>query len=266
MSGNVVAVSSGKGGVGKTSLTVNLAVALAANGKKVLVCDGDLGLANVDITLGLKPEFDLHHVLSGEKTLQQIVVQGPKGVGVIPAASGISKMLELSSTERLEMGLAFAELSRQYDVVLLDTAAGIGQDVLSFLAGAQHVIVVVCDEPTSLTDAYALIKVSATERRVSRFQIVANKVNGARHGLQVYKKLLNATDQFLDVNLSYLGAVPTDQRLLESIRERTPIISLYPRSQASTAIREIAGGLEKLLKSDIETDGIAALFKTHDMS
>lgn len=266
MSGNVVAVSSGKGGVGKTSLTVNLAVALAADGKKVLVCDGDLGLANVDITLGLKPQFDLHHVLSGEKTLEQIVIQGPEGVGVIPAASGISKMLELSQAERLEMGLAFAELSRQYDVVLLDTAAGIGQDVLSFLSGAQHVIVVVCDEPTSLTDAYALIKVSATERRVSRFQIVANKVKGAGHGLQVYKKLLHATDQFLDVNLSYLGAVPTDQRILESIKERTPVMSLYPRSQASTAIRDIAAGLQKLLNSDIETDGIAALFKTHDMS
>ena len=266
MSGNVVAVSSGKGGVGKTSLTVNLAVAWTANGKKVLVCDGDLGLANVDITLGLKPQFDLHHVLSGEKTLEQIVIQGPEGVGVIPAASGISKMLELSQAERLEMGLAFAELSRQYDVVLLDTAAGIGQDVLSFLSGAQHVIVVVCDEPTSLTDAYALIKVSATERRASRFQIVANKVKGAGHGLQVYKKLLNATDQFLDVNLSYLGAVPTDQRVLESIKERTPVMSLYPRSQASTAIRDIAEGLQKLLNSDIETDGIAALFKTHDMS
>jgi len=266
MSGNVVAVSSGKGGVGKTSLTVNLAVALAANGKKVLVCDGDLGLANVDITLGLKPQFDLHHVLSGEKTLEQIVIQGPEGLGVIPAASGISKMLELSSSERLEMGLAFAELSRQYDVVLLDTAAGIGQDVISFLSGAQHVIVVVCDEPTSLTDAYALIKVSATERRVSRFQIVANKVKSAGHGLQVYKKLLNATDQFLDVNLSYLGAVPVDQRVLESIRKKTPVVSLYPRSQASTAIRDIAEGVQKLLNSDIETDGIAALFKTHDMS
>ena len=105
MSGNVVAVSSGKGGVGKTSLTVNLAVALAATGKKVLVCDGDLGLANVDITLGLKPEFDLHHVLSGERTLDQIVIEGPQGVGVIPAASGISKMLELSPAQRLEMGL-----------------------------------------------------------------------------------------------------------------------------------------------------------------
>ena len=266
MSGNVVAVSSGKGGVGKTSLTVNLAVALAATGKKVLVCDGDLGLANVDITLGLKPEFDLHHVLSGERTLDQIVIEGPQGVGVIPAASGISKMLELSHAQRLEMGLAFTELSRQYDVVLLDTAAGIGQDVISFLSGAHQVIVVVCDEPTSLTDAYALIKVSATERRVSRFQIVANKVKGAAHGIQVYKKLLNATDQFLDVNLSYLGAVPADQRMLESIKERTPVVNLYPRSQASVAIREIAHNLEKLLTIDIETDGIAALFKQHDMS
>ena len=266
MSGNLVAVSSGKGGVGKTSLTVNFAVALAMAGKKVLVCDGDLGLANVDITLGLKPQYDLHHVLSGEKTLEQIVIKGPEGLGVIPAASGIAKMLELTPTERLEMGLAFTELSHQYDVVLLDTAAGIGQDVISFLSGANHVIVVVCDEPTSLTDAYALIKVSASERKVRRFQIVANKVKGRAHGLQVYKKLLNATDQFLDVNLSYLGAVPTDQRVLESIKERTPVVSLYPRSQASVAIRDIAQNLEKLLAFDIEADGVAALFKQHDMS
>ena len=148
---------------------------------------------------------------------------------MIPAASGISKMLELSPAERLEMGLAFTELSRQYDVVLLDTAAGIGQDVISFCP-VRTTIVVVCDEPTSLTDAYALIKVSATERRVSRFQIVANKVKGAAHGIQVYKKLLNATDQFLDVNLSYLGAVPTDQRVLESIKERTPVVD-YTRAR-----------------------------------
>ena len=205
MPGNVVAVSSGKGGVGKTSLTVNLAVALAGRGKKVLVCDADLGLANVDITLGLKPQYDLQHVLAGERTLDEIVIEGPQGVGVIPAASGIARMLELSAAERLEMGLAFTALSERYDLVLLDTAAGIGQDVISFLSGANHVIVVVCDEPTSLTDAYALIKVSASERKVRRFQIVANKVKGSAHGLQVYKKLLNATDQFLDVNLSYLG-------------------------------------------------------------
>ena len=266
MPGNVVAVSSGKGGVGKTSLTVNLAVALASNGKKVLVCDADLGLANVDITLGLKPQYDLQHVMSGERTLDEIVIEGPQGIGVIPAASGIARMLELSAAERLEMGLAFTALSERYDLVLLDTAAGIGQDVISFLAGAHHVIVVVCDEPTSLTDAYALIKVSASERKVRRFQIVANKVKGNAHGLQVYKKLLNATDQFLDVNLSYLGAVPTDHRMLESIRERTPVVSLYPRSQASVAIREIAASLEGLLNIDFETDGIAALFQQNDMS
>jgi flagellar biosynthesis protein FlhG len=125
---------------------------------------------------------------------------------------------------------------------------------------------VVCDEPTSLTDAYALIKVSASERKVRRFQIVANKVKGNAHGLQVYKKLLNATDQFLDVNLSYLGAVPTDHRMLESIRETTPVVSLYPRTQASVAIRDIAASLEERFTLDFETDGFAALFQKNDMS
>ena len=156
MPGNVVAVSSGKGGVGKTSLTVNLAVALAGRGKKVLVCDADLGLANVDITLGLKPQYDLQHVLAGERTLDEIVIEGPQGVGVIPAASGIARMLELSAAERLEMGLAFTALSERYDLVLLDTAAGIGQDVISFLSGANHVIVVVCDELVAHNHYYVI--------------------------------------------------------------------------------------------------------------
>ena len=124
----------------------------------------------------------------------------------------------------------------------------------------------VCDEPTSLTDAYALIKVSASERKVRRFQIVANKVKGSAQGLQVYQKLLNATDQFLDVNLSYLGAVPTDHRMLESIRERTPVVSLYQRTQASVAIRDIAASLEERFTLDFETDGFAALFQKNDMS
>jgi len=170
----VIAIASGKGGVGKTNVTVNIGVALATQGKKVVLLDADLGLANIDVMLGLHPQFNLLHVLEGDKSLKDIMVDGPSGLQIIPAASGVKKMAELSPAEHAGMIQAFSELDQHIDILLIDSAAGIADSVVSFTKAAQEVIVVVCDEPASITDAYALIKLLSREHGVERFHIIAN--------------------------------------------------------------------------------------------
>ncbi|MBT5052485.1 MinD/ParA family protein [Pseudomonadales bacterium] len=235
----VIAVTSGKGGVGKTNISVNLAASLSLAGQRVMLMDADLGLANVDVLLGLEPHFDLQHVISGEKSLDEIIVQGPLGIHVVPASSGVEKMAELTSVEHASLIAAFSELKQPIDVLIVDTAAGIADGVVSFAKACQEVIVVVCDEPTSLTDAYALIKVLSMRHGIKQFQILANMVKDESQGLNLYEKLLNTTDRFLEVGLKYLGAVPFDEQLRQSVRAQKPVIEAYPRSPAAKALVRI---------------------------
>ena len=235
----VIAVTSGKGGVGKTNVSVNLAASLSLAGQRVMLMDADLGLANVDVLLGLEPHFDLQHVISGEKSLDEIIVQGPLGIHVVPASSGVEKMAELTSVEHASLIAAFSELKQPIDVLIVDTAAGIADGVVSFAKACQEVIVVVCDEPTSLTDAYALIKVLSMRHGIKQFQILANMVKDESQGLNLYEKLLNTTDRFLEVGLKYLGAVPFDEQLRQSVRAQKPVIEAYPRSPAAKALVRI---------------------------
>ena len=235
----VIAVTSGKGGVGKTNISVNLAASLSLAGQRVMLMDADLGLANVDVLLGLEPHFDLQHVISGEKSLDEIIVEGPLGIHVVPASSGVEKMAELTSVEHASLIAAFNELKQPIDVLIVDTAAGIADGVVSFAKACQEVIVVVCDEPTSLTDAYALIKVLSMRHGIKQFQILANMVKDESQGLNLYEKLLNTTDRFLEVGLKYLGAVPFDEQLRQSVRAQKPVIEAYPRSPAAKALVRI---------------------------
>jgi len=237
----VIAITSGKGGVGKTNVSVNLAAALSSIGKSVLLMDADLGLGNVDVLLGLEPEFDLQHVISGDKSLDDIIVEGPAGIDVVPASSGVEQMAELSALEHASLISAFSELTRPLDVLIVDTAAGIADGVISFAKASQEVIVVVCDEPTSLTDAYALIKVLSTRHGIKKFHVLANMVKDEQQGLNLYEKLLNTTDRFLEVGLKYLGAVPFDQQLRRAVQKRQPVFSCYPRSDSAKALERIAG-------------------------
>ena len=232
----VIAVTSGKGGVGKTNISVNLAASLSLAGQRVMLMDADLGLANVDVLLGLEPHFDLQHVISGEKSLDEIIVEGPLGIHVVPASSGVERMAELTSVEHASLISAFSELKQPIDVLIVDTAAGIADGVVSFAKACQEVIVVVCDEPTSLTDAYALIKVLSMRHGIKQFQILANMVKDESQGLNLYEKLLNTTDRFLEVGLKYLGAVPFDEQLRQSVRAQKPVVEAYPRSPASKAL------------------------------
>lgn len=239
----VIAVTAGKGGVGKSNVSVNLAVALAQLNKNVLLLDADLGLANVDIMLGLHTKYNLSHVIQGICHLSDIILQGPGGIKVIPAASGTEFMTQLSPVEHAGIIDSFNELTEDLDYMIIDTAAGISDTVLSFTRSSQELIVVVCDEPTSLTDAYALIKVMSKRYEWTHFHILANMVRSLKDGRELFNKLFKVSEQFLDVHLDYLGAIPFDEHVHMAVKKQKPVLLAYPDSDASECLREISRGV-----------------------
>lgn len=236
----VIAVTSGKGGVGKTNVSVNIAVSLAQQGCSVLLFDADLGLANVDVALGLKPKFDISHVISGERTLEEVLMEGPAGIRIIPASSGITSLTSLSSQQQAGLIRAFAELTIPVDVMIVDTAAGIDRTVLSFVSACQDIIVVICDEPTSITDAYALIKVLSKECGVKRFQLLANMIDNDEQGRQLFDKICRVADRFLDIHLGYIGGIPRDDYLRKAVQRQSAVIELFPQSSSAQALAKVA--------------------------
>lgn len=236
----VIAVTGGKGGVGKTNISANLGVALAELGRRVVLLDADLGLANLDVVLGLHAERNLSHVMQGECSLEEIMVTGPKGLKVVPGASGIQQMAEMSQAEHAGLIHAFSEVANNVDVLLIDTAAGISDLVVSFSRAAQEQIVVVCDEPASITDAYAIIKLLNREHGVSRFRILANMVKSVQEGRNLYNKMCRVTDQYLDVMLTYMGSIPYDEQLRKAVRSQKPVVEAYPRSRVAQAFKNLA--------------------------
>ena len=236
----VLAVTGGKGGVGKTSVAVNMAAALSSAGRRVLLLDGDLGLANVDVFLGLTPRYTLAHVLNGERTLDEIVLLAPQGFQVVPAASGIAELANLDAPAHLSLVQAFSALATRVDVLIVDTAAGIAHGVTQFSQAAQHVLVVICDEPASLTDAYALIKVLSRHHGVRRFRVLANMVRSAGAGAELFRRFERVAERFLDVVLEYVGEIPEDECLRRAIRAQRPVGDAYPGSPAARAFKKLA--------------------------
>lgn len=236
----VIAVTGGKGGVGKTNVAVNLAIGMAEQGRRVALLDADLGLANVDILLGLNAEGTLEDVIRGDKTLSEIMVDGPGGIRIIPAASGVQHMAELGVQEHAGLIHAFSEIAPHIDVLIVDTAAGISDLVISFVRAAQEAIVVVCDEPTSITDAYALIKVLNLQYGIDHFRILANMTRSEKEGKALFGKLMNVSERFLDVALQYVGNIPHDEHLRRAVQRRKPVLEAYPRCAASKALRNLA--------------------------
>ncbi len=236
----VISVTGGKGGVGKSNICANMAIAMAMLGRRVMLLDADLGLANVDVLLGLHPGHTLGHVIRGEQRLEDIIVNGPAGVRVVPGASGLAAMASLSPSQHAGIVHAFSELAEDLDVLLIDTAAGISDDVLRFCEAASEVLVVVCDEPTSITDAYALIKVLSTERQVQRFRIITNMTHQAGDGRQLFEKLLRVTERFLDVTLDHAGSIPYDDRVWRAVQLQTPFVTAFPTSLAAAALKKLA--------------------------
>lgn len=240
----VITVASGKGGAGKTNLSVNLAISLSKLGGRVLLMDADMSLANVDVMLGLQARYNLSHVVSGEKTLSEVIVDGPAGIQIIPAASGIKKMAELTPIENANIINSFNELADDLDVLIVDTAAGIADSVVSLCRAAQEVVVVVCDEPASITDAYALIKVLSRDYQLTRFKLVANMARSKAESLRLYQKFSRVCEQFLQVKIDYFGMVPFDPALRDAVQKQVPVTLAYPTSPSAKAFRDMAKELQ----------------------
>ncbi|MFH1215697.1 MAG: MinD/ParA family protein [Pseudomonadota bacterium] len=240
----VICVTSGKGGVGKTNIVVNLAYCLAQKGKKVLVLDADLNLANVDVLLGLTPRYNLHHVFLGEKSLRDIVVKGPGGFSILPASSGILELAELTEEQKLYFLAEMSELGEQTDIVLIDTAAGINKNVIYFTLAAQERIIVLSPEPTSLTDAYALIKVLSTRHDVKKFRILVNSSQSEKEALAVFRQLTVVADRFLStISLDYLGHIPLDTKLPQAVRSQRLVVEIAPESPSAKKFVKLAAAL-----------------------
>lgn len=235
----VIAVTGGKGGVGKTNIAVNLSVSMAREGYDVMLLDADLGLANVDVVLGMNVSHTLADVFEGRKTLSEVIVTGPEGVRIVPAASGAAKLAYLDAAVQTALVRSFSDELSPPDVLIVDTGAGIDSTVQTFVSACKTVIVVINDEPASLTDAYALMKIMRNERGVRRFEVLANQVDTPIQGRGVYDRITRVTDKYLDVEVGYLGTVPADPYLKRAVQQRTALVTAYPRAPAAIAIRDI---------------------------
>lgn len=235
----VIAVTSGKGGVGKTTVAINLALALAASGQRTFLLDADLGLGNVDVMLGLKPGRNLTDVLEGRCVLDEAVVAGPGGLQVVPASSGVQRMADLSAGEHAGLIYAFSELRSEADALVVDTSAGISAGVIGFCNAAQEVLVVVCNEPASVTDAYATIKVLNQDYGRRRFRVLVNMAESAQEGQMLFGKLQEVTERFLDVTLDLVATVPDDPSVRRAIQRQRALMDCYPKSPAAAAFGQL---------------------------
>jgi len=237
----VFAVTSGKGGVGKTNIVGNLAITYQRMKKRVLIFDADLGLANIDIIFGISPKYTIEEVIKGEKELSQVIATGPEGVAIIPASSGVQGLSNLSEGHKINLLNEFDLLNNMYDILLIDTGAGISSNVIFFNLAAQEKIVVVTPEPTSITDAYALIKVMFKHHGTNKFIILMNMVRNEKEAMSVYRNLSRVVEKFMgSISLDYAGYIPYDKHLHESISRREPVTCCYPQSSSSQGFKKLA--------------------------
>lgn len=241
----VIAIGGGKGGIGKTSITVNLGIALSQRGRRVMLLDGDLGLANIDILLGLAPHWTLADLLDGSCSIQQLPVTGPEGMQVVFSCSGNRRMTTLDATERAAIVRAFDTLDPWPDYLLVDVAAGISEDVLMFCAAADEVIMVACDEPSSMTDTYATMKILTRDWGVKDFQLVTNMMPPSSDGRLIHDRLLRVSSQYLNSMVNHLGNIPMDDYMRRAARAQKPLLCEWPGSPASLAVRALAEAVER---------------------
>ncbi len=236
----VFAITSGKGGVGKTAVVANTAVLLAAMGKRVLILDADLGLANIDVVFGLAPQYNLNHFFSGEQDLGSILVEGPQGIKILPAGSGVQRFTRLDNHEKMRLLEALDAMHNDFDFVLIDTEAGISENVTYFNTAAQEILVVTTPEPTAITDAYALMKLLSNQYHEKHFNLIVNFIRNEEEALDVYRKLTMVANRYLDISIDYIGSIPRDKLMIEAIRKQQVLVELYPESKTSLAFEALA--------------------------
>jgi len=256
----IISISSGKGGVGKTNLSVNMALAFARIGRKVVVMDADLGLANINVMFNLIPKYNLYHVIKKQKTIQEILVETEYGISIVAGASGFSQIANMGRKERQDFiedmnSLSFA------DVIIIDTGAGVSSNVLDFIAAADDAIIVTTPEPTAMTDAYSIMKIIATEYKAidMELKLVVNRAKGAAEAKNVADRMINITGQFLNMKMDYLGFVYEDQAVISAVREQKPFMVLDPRCKASICIQHLVARMDK--SKPLEPGGLGAMFR-----
>jgi flagellar biosynthesis protein FlhG len=242
----VIGVASGKGGAGKTTVSINMAVALALRGHKVMLLDADLGMANAQIALGAHAPFNISHVLSGEKTLDEVMVTTKQGIRLVPGASGLRDIAALDNQQIGNMVRAFDAVHEPVDYLIVDVAAGIAPAVLSFMAACQRRFVVVCDQPSSIADAYGLIKVMATEQSLDEIYLIPNMVGNAHEGRQLHRRLNDVCTRFLGIALKPLPSIEADELVLQSLRKYQSVLEFAPGSAAARDFRALADAIDHL--------------------
>jgi flagellar biosynthesis protein FlhG len=250
----VIAVTGGKGGIGKTHISVNLSIALSHLNKKVLLLDGDLGLSNIDVLLNIHVDKTLNHVIYHNASLSEIMVDGPGGIKVIPSSSGAKELANLSTLEYTGLIRAFDELETNFDYLIIDTASGISNDIIMFSKAANEVLIIVCDEPTSITDAYALIKVLNKEQKEIRFHILPNMVETYTDGHALFNKLNKSTERFLNVSLNLCGIILYDELFKKSVKKQKALIEEYPNSGSANSLKRIANMINKWIVTENTRD------------
>lgn len=263
----VIAITGGKGGVGKTNISINLSIALSKLGQRVMLLDADLGLANVDVLLGIKAKRTIEDIYSNGYTLNDILLDGPGNIKIIPSSSGSQFMANLSSSHHGGLIRAFSDIDDEVDFLIIDTAAGISPSVINFLTASQEILLVVCDEPASITDSYALMKVLNRDCNISSFRIIGNKVFNDLQGKSIHRRLCSVADRFLDINISHEGDIPYDKEMIDAIKKQKPVMEVSPGSISSKAFKKLAkkiiarpqtshpnGGLEFFIERLISRD------------
>jgi len=242
----VISITSGKGGVGKTNIVANLGYSLSRLGKKVMILDADLGLGNLDVLLGVAPKFNISHVIRGEKSMAEIIEEGPGQMKILPAASGIQELTQLTHEQKMQVFTDLDRLIDDMDLLLIDTAAGISSNVMDFNVMAHEIMVVVSPEPTSITDAYALMKVLSLKYSEKSCKLVVNMAASPKEAQDVFRQLELVTDRFLDIHIDYLGCVLRDDKLTRSVKQQRLVSDLYPESRAGRSFNDLARRVVKL--------------------
>jgi flagellar biosynthesis protein FlhG len=252
----IIGIASGKGGVGKTTVSVNLAVMLASMGKKVMVFDADLGLANAQLAMGCRTPYNFSHVLSGEKTVNEIIIEGPMGVKLVPGASGIQHMASLSQAETAGIIQAFSEIEEELDYFIVDLAAGLSDTVMTFLRACQHRFIVLKNEPSSIADAYGTIKVMIQDYQLNNIGLIPNGVFSQDEGERLYGSINSVIQNFLGSRVDYLHSITQDEMVLRAIKASQPLVNFAPSSIASRDFRTLGKVVTNLDKNVSMSGGL----------